>query len=217
VEALFRLNNVRYKNILSIEELSIEKGQTTCIVGESGSGKTTLLKLLNHMIDYNEGTICYMEKELKSLNAVLHRREVILLPQVPVIFPGTVRDNLLIGLAYAEKEPVDDERLLGELKKVGLLHKQLDEEAETLSGGEKQRLALIRIMLMEPEVLLLDEPTSALDDERAEDITAYINDYITNGGKTLVLVTHSKQLADMMGRKIISMKNGSIDSVAEVA
>jgi putative ABC transport system ATP-binding protein len=217
VEAVFKLNNVRYKNILNIEELSIEKGQTTCIVGESGSGKTTLLKLLNHMIDYSQGTISYMENELKSLNAVMHRREVILLPQVPVIFPGTLRDNLLIGLSFAEKEPVDDERLLEELKKIGLAHKQLDEDAETLSGGEQQRLALIRIMLMEPEVLLLDEPTSALDDDRTEEITAYINDYITNGGKTLVLVTHSKQLASMMGRKIVSMKNGRIDSVAEVA
>ncbi len=214
---MFKLNNVRYKNIISIKELSIEKGQTTCIVGESGSGKTTLLKLLNHMIDYSEGTISYRDTDLKSLNAVLHRREVILLPQAPVIFPGTVRDNLLIGRAFAGKEPVEDERLLEELKKVGLSHKNLDEDAEPLSGGEKQRLALVRVLLMEPEVLLLDEPTSALDDERAEEITAYINDYLSTGGKTLVLVTHSRQLAGIMGRKIVTMSNGSITSIAEVA
>ena len=214
---MFKLKNVRYKNIIHIKELAIEKGQITCIVGESGSGKTTLLKLLNHMISYSEGTISYRKADLKSLNAVHHRREVILLPQVPVIFPGTVRDNLLIGLNFAGKEPVEDERLLEELKKVGLAHKKLDEDCEPLSGGEKQRLALVRAILMEPEVLLLDEPTSALDDERAEEIIAYINDYLGAGEKTLVLVTHSKQLAGMMGQKIVSMSSGSITSVTEVA
>ncbi|MDW7738848.1 MAG: ATP-binding cassette domain-containing protein [Bacillota bacterium] len=214
---MFKLNNVRYKNIVSVDELSIDEGQTTCIVGESGSGKTTMLKLLNHMIDYSEGSIFYKGSDLKNLDAVLLRREVILLPQVPVIFPGTVRDNLLIGLSFAKKEPVTDERLLEELAKVGLQQKELDEDAEPLSGGEKQRLALIRVILMEPEVLLLDEPTSAVDDDTEDKITAYINDYLAAGNRTLVLVTHSKPLARSMGKKIVTVYNGRITDIEEVA
>lgn len=214
---MFKLQNVRYKNIIAVQELVIEKGQTTCITGESGSGKTTLLRLLNHMIDYDEGAISYGDSDLKSLDAVLLRREVVMLPQDPVIFPGTVRDNLLIGLTFAGKKAVGDERLLEELMRVGLDHKNLDADAELLSGGEKQRLALVRVILMEPEVLLLDEPTSALDDEWADKISAYIKAYLAAAGKTLVLVTHSSRLADDMGRKVVTIKNGTIVDSGEVA
>ncbi len=213
---MFRLNNVRYQDIIKVEALYIQEGETTCVVGESGGGKTTFLKLLNHLADYEEGIITYQGEDLYSLDAVLLRREVILLPQVPVIFPGNVRDNLLIGLKFSKKSLVDDSRLLEELVKVGL-QKSLDVDAEELSGGEKQRLALARVMLMEPKVLLLDEPTSALDEETEEKITAYINNHILNSSVTLVMVTHSKKLAREMGKKIVTINNGTVTAVEEVA
>ncbi len=216
VNAEFVLKNVRCRNIIRVQELSIAAGETTCVLGESGSGKTTLLKLLNHMIDYEQGTITYRGQELKNLNAVSLRREVILLPQVPVIFPGTIKDNLLIGLIFAGKEPADDSRLLAELQKVGL-QKELDSDADPLSGGEKQRLALARAMLMEPKVLLLDEPTSALDEEIEHKIITYINDYLACGGNTLILVTHATRLATEMADKIVTIKNGIVTAAGEVA
>ncbi len=212
---MFRLNNVRCQDIIKVKELYIEEGETTCIVGESGGGKTTFLKLLNHLVDYEEGTITYQDEDLHNLDAVLLRREVVLLPQVPVIFPGTIRNNLLIGLEFSQKDLVGDSRLLEELAKVGL-QKSLDVDAEDLSGGEKQRLALARIMLMEPKVLLLDEPTSALDEETGEKITAYINKYLLNSSITLVMVTHSKKLAREMGKKIVTITNGAVTAIEEV-
>ena len=126
---MFELSKVRYKDIIAIDQLSIKEGKTTCLVGESGSGKTTLLKLLNHLVDFKEGTITYQGNDLKILDAVLLRRKVILLPQTPVIFPGTIKENLLIGLMFAKKELASDQRLLAELEKVGLHHKKLDEDA----------------------------------------------------------------------------------------
>lgn len=213
---MFTLNEVCFKNILQISELTIEAKRITCILGESGSGKTTLLKLLNHMVAYNKGCITYRGKDLKSWDPVLLRRDVILLPQAPVIFPGTIRDNLLIGLIYSKKAPVDDDRLLSELHQVGL-HKGLDEEAGTLSGGEKQRLALARVMLMSPSVLLLDEPTSALDEDTGETVIAYVKESVKSGDKTLVLVTHSKQLARSIGEKIVTVSGGRIAKIEEVA
>jgi len=211
---LFTLKNVLYKEILKISELTIDARKTTCIQGESGSGKTTLLKLLNRLIDCQQGLITYRGKDLKTLDPVLLRREVVLLPQTPIIFPGTIKDNLLIGLFFAKKAPVFEQRLLEEMRNVAL-SKSLNEEADSLSGGEKQRLVLARVLLMEPEVLLLDEPTSALDEDTEKKIGAYINSYIKSGQKTLVLVTHSRYLTENMGDKIVTLKNGMVTDAGE--
>lgn len=213
---MFKLDQVRYRDIISVEDLTINAFETTCIFGESGSGKTTFLKLLNHMVNYNQGTITYRGEDLKNLDPINLRREIILLPQAPVIFPGTVRDNLLIGLAFSGKQPVDDHRLLEEMKNAGL-NKSLDEEAEPLSGGEKQRLALIRVILMEPNVLLLDEPTSSLDEGTELNIIEYINNYLKSKEKTLILVTHSRELAKSMGDRMVNVNNGIVTAAEEVA
>ncbi len=213
---MFYLKDVQFKDVLKIEELTIETGKITCIVGESGSGKTTLLKVLNHLINYEQGQVNYRGEDLKELDAIALRREVILVPQTPVIFPGTVRDNLQIGLLFSKKEPVPDERLLAEIYRLGL-YKQLEDQTETFSGGEKQRLALARVILMDPEVLLLDEPTSALDDNTVDKIMGRILEYVKEGQKTLVMVTHSRQLAQMTGEKIITLEDGSVSGIEEVA
>ena len=213
---MFTLKNVRYKNVLQITELTIDAQKITCILGESGSGKTTLLKLLNHLISYDQGVIEYKGQDLKTLDAVVLRREVVLLPQLPIIFPGTIKDNLLIGLLFAQKKPANNGRLLEELNKIGL-NKKLEDDAHKLSGGEKQRLALARILLMNPEVMLLDEPTSALDDDTGEKMIEYVKNYAEIKQKTLVIVTHSKQTARSLGEKIITVNNGFIAAVEEVA
>jgi len=213
---MFHLKNVQFNNILNISELTIEAGKITCIVGESGSGKTTLLKMLNHLVNYEQGQIKYKEEDLKELDAITLRREVTLVPQIPVIFPGTLRDNLQIGLQFSKKEPAPDEKLLEEIHRLGL-YKQLDDQTDTFSGGEKQRLALARVILMDPEVLLLDEPTSALDDNTVDKVMGRILDYVKKKQKTLVMVTHSRQLAKETGEKIITLENGFVSSIEEVA
>jgi len=213
---MFNLKNVRFKNILDIKELTIEAGKITCIVGESGSGKTTLLKLLNHLLKYEQGLIEFRGKDLKELDAVTLRREVILVPQAPVIFPGTVRDNLLIGRQFSRKEPLPDEELLKEIHRLSL-YKKLNEQTGTFSGGEKQRLALARVILMDPEVLLLDEPTSALDDNTVDKVMDRILDYVKSRQKTMVMVTHSKQQAKMTGEKVVTLDKGLVSSIEEVA
>jgi len=213
---MFHLKNVQFNNILNISELAIEAGKITCIVGESGSGKTTLLKVLNHLVNYEQGQIKYKDEDLKELDAITLRREVTLVPQTPVIFPGTLRDNLQIGLQFSKKEPAPDEKLLEEIHRLGL-YKQLDDQTDTFSGGEKQRLALARVILMDPEVLLLDEPTSALDYNTVDKVMGRILDYVISRQKTLVMVTHSRQLAKETGEKIITLENGFVSDIEEVA
>lgn len=203
---MFTLKNVKYKDILDIKDLNINKHQVTCIIGESGSGKTTLLRLLNKLISCDSGEIFYNNQSLKDINSIELRREVVMLPQSPAIFSGSVKDNLLIGLKFAEKPIVSDDKLNDILKLVGL-NKKLTENAENLSGGEKQRLAIGRIILLQPEVLLLDEPSSALDEDTENMIIETVINYTKENNKTLIMVTHSKKIAHLFSDKIIVIKN----------
>lgn len=206
---MFSLKNVRYKNILEIDNLEIEGGKVTSIVGESGSGKTTLLRLLNKLISCDSGEVKYRGENIESVDSVELRRDVVMLPQIPSIFSGTVRDNLQIGLKFSEKPEADDSVLLSVLELVSF-KKSLDEPSENLSGGEKQRLALGRVILLEPEVLLLDEPSSALDEETERIIIGKLVEYTKEKKKTLVMVTHSKKIAENYSDNIVEIKNGRI-------
>ncbi|MFW6264973.1 MAG: ATP-binding cassette domain-containing protein, partial [Bacillota bacterium] len=100
------------------------------------------------------------------------------------------------------------------MKKVGLNH-ELDTDTNNLSGGEKQRLALARILLLEPDILLLDEPSSALDEETEEFIINMVVNYIKKKEGTLIMVTHSRSVASTYGDFIITLNNGKIENIEE--
>lgn len=206
---MFTLTNIKYKNILNIKNLSIPTGKITCIVGPSGCGKTTLLKMLNKLISPDSGTISYCNNTLKEINSINLRRQIVMLPQEPAIFPGTIKNNLQLGLNFSEKLQATDNQLLEVLQTVHL-NKNLTHDAEKLSGGEKQRLALGRVILMNPEVYLLDEPSSALDEETEQLVIEKTVTKTRETSKTLIMVTHAKQIAKTYADNIIQMKNGQV-------
>lgn len=212
---MYELYNVKLSTILSIDKLHIPKGKITCIVGESGSGKTTLIKLLNKMLSPDDGKIIYNGISLRDINSINLRREVVMLSQSPAIFPGTIKDNLLSGLVFSEKELVDDSKLM-DLLGIIKLNKSLIDNAQNLSGGEKQRLALGRVLIMDPKVYLLDEPSSALDEETEEIIIKRLVEHTRNNNKTLIMVTHSKRVAQSFSDIIVEIKDGKILSRREM-
>ena len=212
---MFLLKDVKYKNILDIKNLNIQTHKVTCIVGPSGSGKTTLLRLLNKLISCDSGKVLYKDESLKSINSINLRREVVMLPQSPAIFNGSIKDNLLIGLKFSERPLPSDEKLYEILKTVKL-DKSIDENAEKLSGGEKQRVALGRVILMKPEALLLDEPSSALDEETEHLIIQALVNYTKKNNKTLIMVTHSKKIASQFSDEIIEINKGKVIKEKEV-
>lgn len=203
---MFILKSVIYKDILDIDYLKIEKNKITSITGESGSGKTTLLRLLNKMISPDGGSILFNGEDIESINSVELRRKVAMLSQSPVIFEGNVRDNLLMGLKFSEKNLASDETLIDILKSIHL-KKSLDENPSNFSGGEKQRLALARIIVMNPDVFLLDEPSSALDDDTAKDVISSLCSYVKANNKTLIMISHSKALSREFSDEIVELKN----------
>lgn len=206
---MFSLRDVRYKDILDIPHLEIPEGQVTCIVGKSGSGKTTLMRLLNRMISPDAGTITYNGTPVTDIDPIELRRRVVMLPQSPVMFDGTIRDNLLKGREFAGKPMVDDD-ILHRIMDVMDLKKDLDGDAATLSGGEKQRVALGRVLAMRPEVALLDEPSSALDQGTEDTIMARLVAGAREYGVTLVIVTHSRALAKAIAQNLIEMEGGRV-------
>ena len=206
---MFEFERVKFKDILDISSLLIEKNKITSIVGQSGSGKSTLLKLFNKMLSPASGRILFNGVDLKSINSIDLRRRVVMLSQNPGIFRGSIRDNLLIGLKYSEKKLASEEDMLKVLKKV-ILKKSLDEDSKNLSGGEKQRLALARMLLMDPDILLLDEPSSALDEKTESLIIDRLVDHSRENNKALIMVTHSKKVAYTFSDTVIELEGGKI-------
>lgn len=202
---MYKINDLKFKNILNIKELKIDCKKTTCIIGESGSGKSTLLRLLTKLDSPDSGTILYNDKNISLLDSIKLRRNTVLVPQNPVIYPGTIKYNLLIGIIFSEKTIPNDDVLIHMLEFLNL-KKELSDDCEKLSGGEKQRISIGRVLLMDPHVFLLDEPSSALDKKTEDELIKKLSDYIKKKNKTLIMVTHSPFIAQTYGDEIITIE-----------
>lgn len=181
----------------------------TCIVGPSGSGKTTLLKMLNCLNVPDEGVIQYNDKDISKIDSIKLRRNVVMLGQTPVIYSGSIEDNLQIGLGFSQKLPASKIKMEEALKRVEL-NKELSDGCGNLSGGEKQRLCLARVMLMDADTYLLDEPSAALDKETEEFIIENFSKFVLENNKELIMVTHSEQIAEKFPDSIIRIENGKV-------
>lgn len=206
---MFEIKNFKFKQILDIPSLKIEK-PITCIVGSSGSGKTTLLRMLNRLNAPDEGVILYNGTDISEMNSVQLRRSVVMLGQTPIIYSGNIRENLQIGLEFSQKKPASEEELRQSLSNAGL-QKDLDDSCGTLSGGEKQRLCLARVMLMNADTYLLDEPSSALDKETEHVIIQNLADFARKQQKQLIMVTHSENIAQEYKDSVIRLENGKTE------
>lgn len=209
---MFTLEQVKYLHILDIEQLTLPEGRITCLLGSSGSGKTTLLRLLNLMRSPTSGTVRYQGRDLAQEDAVRHRRNVVTVPQTPVLYPGTVADNLQKGRVFCQRPPVSQAHLKQGLAAMRL-DKSLDEPADTLSGGERQRLCLLRSLMIDAETYLLDEPTSALDQATTGFVLDAFCGACHRAQKTLVMVTHDPGVAERYGETIVTLQNGRVAGV----
>lgn len=175
---------VDQQNLLKGINLKIFKGEKLGIMGDTGSGKSTLLRTLAGLLSY-QGSIKLNGFELSHIKKEDLREVLILLSQEPFVFPGSVRENLIMAKERAEEDLWRALQLAG-CDFVKSLEQQVD--PKSLSGGEKQRLALARIFLKSPEIILLDEATSALDAKKEEEVLN--NLFKSFEDKTFILVAH---------------------------
>lgn len=195
---LFELQSVglsdKDKSILTNINFSIAEGERLTLVGPSGSGKSSILKLLAGLLSANQGTILFQGKDIAELEMPIYRRDVSYCFQQPVLFGKTVEDNLRFPFIVRQLE-FNTVRAVEALQKVNLSSDFLSKKIIELSGGEKQRVALVRNMMFEPKVLLLDEISAGLDAVTKGIVNQLLQEYHSSGN-TLVEVTHDQSEID---------------------
>lgn len=177
-------------------DLSIDAGQFLIIEGPSGCGKSSLLRLLNRLQAPTAGSLSIDGAAAQDTDVTILRRRAILVPQTPAATPattaGTVRDTLRWPFKFrsnASRNPPTDETLRQRLDGLLLQNVALDDQCAPLSVGQRQRLALLRALLLEPEILLCDEPTAALDGVARAVVDTQLQTRCA-AGVGVVIVTH---------------------------
>lgn len=190
--------------VLDGVDVDVPADGVTVLWGPSGAGKTTLLRLLNRLDVPDEGTVSYRGTPLDDLDPLRLRRRVGMVFQRATPFPGTVRDNLAVAAPDA-----GDDAVRRVLEHVSLDPELLDRVADTLSGGELQRMCLARTLITEPEVLLLDEPTSSLDEEPRRVFERSVTD-LARDGMTVVWVGHDDAQMRRVADRVLGVGDGAV-------
>jgi polar amino acid transport system ATP-binding protein len=223
------------KTVLNSFSVSLEKGQILCLIGDSGSGKTTFLRLVNFLTKKDagkifldgkeitkEGRLTTKERQAQAINFGLVFQSFNLFPQY------TVMQNILLPIKTKVKKTLKEKKLSRKdfkveynkimeeklkeadnlLLKVNLQDKK-DSFPNQLSGGEAQRVAIIRALMLDPKVLCFDEPTSALDPRLKRQVASTILS-LKEQGHTIIVVTHEMELASAVADQVIFLEKGNI-------
>lgn len=215
---MIRFENVtKYytENDLAVENinLSVHAGEFVSIVGHSGSGKTTLIRLLLGEIKPSSGNIWFDDFDvdaLKSDELPVYRRRIGVVFQDFRLLPNkTAFENVAFAMEAAGKT---DEEIVSDvphaLELVGLGHKARSFPSE-MSGGERQRLAIARAIINQPEVILADEPTGNLDPTSTFEVVEILKK-VNDLGTTVILTTHNKGIIDALGKRVVTLEKGKM-------
>lgn len=177
------------RQLLKPVSLQLYQGDCVLLTGPSGSGKSTFLKILASLITPTSGQLFFRNSEITTLKAEAYRQQVSYCFQTPQLFGQTVYDNLALPWQIRRQKPQRD-KLVAALESVNLSPDMLNKPVEQLSGGEKQRVGLLRNLQFMPEVLLLDEVTSALDEENRLSVLSLINRISAEEKVAVVRISH---------------------------
>lgn len=193
--AILQLKQVSFhigeKTVLDNINLSVAPGEFKLITGPSGCGKSTLLKIIASLLSPSSGQILFSGQDINSLTPEAYRQQVSYCAQTPALFGDTVYDNLIFPWQIRNQQPEPD-RFLAQLSRFGLTEDTLSKSINELSGGEKQRVSLIRNLQFLPKVLLLDEITSALDEQNKNNVNDIIHHYVREQNVAVLWVTHDQ-------------------------
>ncbi|MDE7068432.1 MAG: ABC transporter ATP-binding protein [Schaedlerella arabinosiphila] len=186
--------------------LEISQGEFLSIIGPSGSGKSTLLHLLSGLDRPTSGSLTYDGRNIyelrdKELSAFRRQRIGFIFQQFNLLPVLTARENIVMPLLLNKKQP--DEGYLDQLTKLLGIRERLSHLPHELSGGQQQRTAIARALIAKPDVIFADEPTGNLDSRSGGEVMDLLKNIWRSMGKTLVIITHDKRIAQMAERQFM--------------
>ena len=190
-ESVTILDNINYK--IYPEKMNV-------IVGKSGVGKTTLLQIIGLLDKPTDGEYWWNDKKINfkrdsKLADIRNKKIGFIFQDYELIDKMTVRENIAIPLMVAGKYRREKKRIEALAKKLGIFE-ILDSKVINISGGEKQRTAIARALIMHPKLVIADEPTSSLDDENAKKVIWLLKEIVARTNASVVIATHDKRIAD---------------------
>ena len=213
-EVVFRFNQ-NNSNVLNNVSFNISCGQFIGIVGESGSGKSTLMKLLSRLYSPQQGQIKIDGYDIEKVELYSLRRQIGIVPQEPILFSGSVMENIALTHSEATNEDIIKAAKISEahefiMKLPDGYSTSVGERGSSLSGGQRQRIAIARTLLNNPQILILDEATSALDYNTESNLCSNLIKNLKN--KTVFFITHrisTVKNADL----ILVMHDGRLEEI----
>jgi tungstate transport system ATP-binding protein len=201
------------RDVLQVDALDIQRGETLTVVGPNGSGKSTLLLALARLLKPSRGDILYDGRSLKQWDELDYRRHISFVFQSPLLMDMTVEQNVALGLKF-RSTPKDEtrERVAKWMKQLGV-ESLAKRRAGQLSGGEAQRVSLARAFVLEPELLLLDEPFAALDPPTHAKLLDDLSELLSEDHRTAVFVTHNLAEASKFNHRIAVIVGGMLRQV----
>lgn len=194
--------------VIALERASlvIAPGDFISIMGPSGSGKSTLLHLLSGLDRPTSGHLTYDGKDIyslsdKELSAFRRRRIGFIFQQFHLLPVLTARENIIMPLLLDKKQP--DETYLDQLTELLGIRERLTHLPHELSGGQQQRTAIARALIAKPDIIFADEPTGNLDSRSGGEVMELLKNIWRSMGKTLVIITHDKRIAQMAERRFM--------------
>ncbi len=194
------------QEVLSGVGFHLKPGERVAVLGRMGSGKSTLARLIHGDYQPTSGRILFDGADQAQFDPVVRRRGIGFVPQHPVLFHGSLRRNLTLGNPQA-----DDETLLTAARITGLdewvnrhprgFHMEVGERGSFLSGGQRQSVAIARVLVHDPRILILDEPTSAMDQQTEAKLIRRLDAWLS--GRTLILITHRQALLQLVDRILV--------------
>ncbi len=219
IEPKYTCQNIKFtynesRQSLNISGFNVGKGERVAVLGVIGSGKSTMLKILSGLYAPNEGSVLLGGIDMQHIARHKISSMIGYLPQTTRLLSGTLRDNLILGLVgISDSQIIQAAQMTGLDIFISSVPKGLDtvipEGGNTLSGGQKQLIAITRILLEDPSIWLLDEPTANMDDFTENRVIDALNSQIDKD-KTLILVTHKPALLKLVNRIVVLTPQGIV-------